>query len=408
VTDRQLGASAHSGINIVQLVKTKPGREKSALQRHPWLFSGALAPLTATPASGETVKVLDSNGRFLGWAAWSGESQIRLRFWSFDERDTIDREFFARRLRRAIQLRGDVGQAGDAMRLVNGESDGLPGLIVDRYGEVLVVQLLSAGPEHWREVLCDELHALTGARAIYERSDADVRELEGLPLRSGLLRGELPAATEITEHGLRYRVNVAAGQKTGFYLDQRANRQRIAGLARDADVLNCFCYTGGFSLAALRGGARSVLSVDSSGDALDAARVNLSLNGLPDERAQWVEADVFQYLRRLRDEGRSYDVIVLDPPKFAPTAQHVERASRAYKDINLWAMKLLRPGGHLATFTCSGGMTADLFQKVVAGSAWDAKADMQLIGRFTADADHPVSMNFPEGDYLKGLLLRKV
>jgi 23S rRNA (cytosine1962-C5)-methyltransferase len=392
----------------MHVVKIIPDREKSALRRHPWLFSGALAPQAGTPESGETVRVLDTHGRFLGWAAWSGESQIRLRFWSFDERDTIDRDFFHRRLSRAIQLRAGMDQASDAMRLVNGESDGLPGLIVDRYGEVLVVQLLSVGPEAWREILCDELQALTNARAIYERSDADVRELEGLPLRSGLLRGELPAVTDIVENGIRYRVNVTAGQKTGFYLDQRANRQRIGDLARGADVLNCFCYTGGFSLAALRGDARSVLSVDSSGDALDAARVNLSLNDLPDERAEWVEADVFQYLRRLRDGGRSYDLIVLDPPKFAPTAQHVERASRAYKDINLWAMKLLRPGGHLATFTCSGGMTAELFQKVVAGSAWDAKSDMRVIARFGADVDHPVSLNFPEGDYLKGLLLRKI
>jgi 23S rRNA (cytosine1962-C5)-methyltransferase len=372
------------------------------------LFSGALLPFAGTPGSGETVRVMDENGRFLGWATWSGESQIRLRFWSFDERDTIDRDFFHHRLSRAIKLRTGMDRAGDAVRLVNGESDGLPGLIVDRYGDVLVLQLLSAGPEAWREVICDELQALTGARALYERSDADVRELEGLPLRSGLLRGELPTVTDITEHGLRYRVNFEAGQKTGFYLDQRANRQCIGNLARGADVLNCFCYTGGFSLAALRGDARSVLSVDSSGDALDAARTNLSLNDLPAERAEWVEADVFQYLRLLRDKGRSYDVIVLDPPKFAPTAQHVERASRAYKDINLWAMKLLRPGGHLATFTCSGGMSAELFQKVVAGSAWDARADMQLVGRFTADTDHPVSLNFPEGDYLKGLLLRKL
>ncbi|WP_281851254.1 class I SAM-dependent rRNA methyltransferase [Dyella sp. GSA-30] len=392
----------------MHVVKINPGREKSALHRHPWLFSGAMNPPAGTPGSGETVRVLDTNGRFLGWAAWSGESQIRLRFWSFDERETIDRDFFRRRLSRAIELRSGMDHASNAMRLVNGESDGLPGLIVDRYGEVLVMQLLAAGPESWRDVLCDELQALTGVQAIYERSDADVRELEGLPLRSGLLRGELPAVTDIIEHGLRYRVNVAAGQKTGFYLDQRANRHRIGSLANGADVLNCFCYTGGFSLAALRGGARSVLSVDSSGDALDAARVNLSLNDLPSERATWMEADVFQYLRRLRDEGRSYDLIVLDPPKFAPTAQHVERASRAYKDINLWAMKLLRTGGHLATFTCSGGMTAELFQKVVAGSAWDVRADMRLIERFTADIDHPVSLNFPEGDYLKGLLLRKV
>lgn len=392
----------------MRVVKIKPGREKAALHRHPWLFSGALLPLTDTPEPGETVRVLDSNGRFLGWAAWSGESQISLRFWSFHEREEIDRRFFSRRVSRAVELRGGMAQASDAMRLVHGESDGLPGLIVDRYGDVLVMQVLSAGVEAWRDVLCDELLKFTRARAIYERSDADVRELEGLPLRSGLLRGELPGVTDITEHGLRYRVDVAAGQKTGFYLDQRANRQRVAGLADGADVLNCFCYTGGFALAALRGGAKSVLSVDSSADALEAARVNLALNELPGERAEWVEADVFHYLRRLRDSGKSYDLIVLDPPKFAPTAQHVERASRAYKDINLWAMKLLRPGGHLATFTCSGGMSAELFQMVVAGSAWDAKAEMQLVGRLTADIDHPISLNFPEGDYLKGLLLRKV
>jgi 23S rRNA (cytosine1962-C5)-methyltransferase len=390
----------------MHVVKIKPGREKSALQRHPWLFSGALAPFTGTPASGETVKVLDQHGRFLGWAAWSSESQIRLRFWSFDERETIDREFFHRRLARAIAMRSCID--GDAKRLVHGESDGLPGLIVDRYGDVLVVQLLSAGPEAWRDVLCDELLALTGAHVVYERSDADVRELEGLPSRVGVLRGELPPAIEIEEHGVRYRIDVATGQKTGFYLDQRVNRQRVGALARDAEVLNCFCYTGGFSLAALRGGARSVLSIDSSGDALAAAQTNLALNDLDASRAEWIEADVFQHLRLLRDKGRSFDLIVLDPPKFAPTAQHVERASRAYKDINLWAMKLLRPGGHLATFTCSGGMSAELFQKIVAGSAWDAKSDMQIVGRFTAAADHPVSLNFPEGDYLKGLLLRKI
>jgi len=389
-------------------IQIKAGREKSALHRHPWLFSGSLAPYDKEPAAGETVRVLGQDGRFLGWAAWSGESQIRLRFWSFDERDTINAAFFKARLARAIAGRKSLAAAGNAARLVHGESDGLPGLVVDQYGDVLVVQLLSVGPEAWRDAIFDALQELTGAKAIFERSDADVRELEGLAARNGLVRGKLPAAVDIQEYGLNYRVDVEAGQKTGFYLDQRANRRRIGELAKDAEVLNCFCYTGGFSLAALKGGAKSVESVDSSAEALEAARVNLSLNQLDGSRMEWVEADVFQYLRLLRDKGKSYDLIILDPPKFAPTAHHVERAARAYKDINLWALKLLRPGGLLATFTCSGGMSADLFQKIIAGSAWDAKAEAQVVERFTADSDHPISLNFPEGDYLKGLLVRKV
>ncbi|MBV8656317.1 MAG: class I SAM-dependent rRNA methyltransferase [Burkholderiales bacterium] len=389
-------------------IQIKAGREKTALHRHPWLFSGAIAPYDKEPKPGETVRVLDHDGRFLGWAAWSGSSQIRLRFWSFDERDQINAAFFRQRLERAIRARSRFDAVGNAARLIHGESDGLPGLVVDRYGDVLVVQVLSAGPEAWRDVLFDELAALTGAVAIFERSDADVRELEGMSPRVGLVRGKLPATVDIEENGLRYRVDIHGGQKTGFYLDQRANRLRLGQLAAGAEVLNCFCYTGGFSLAALKGGAKSVVSIDSSAEALAAAKLNQSLNGLDSAAAEWVEADVFQYLRKLRDMGRSYDLIILDPPKFAPTAQHVERAARAYKDINLWALKLLRPGGLLATFTCSGGMSADLFQKILAGSAWDAKADAQIIERFTADADHPVSLNFPEGDYLKGLLLRKI
>jgi 23S rRNA (cytosine1962-C5)-methyltransferase len=389
-------------------IQIKAGREKSALHRHPWLFSGSIAPYDKEPAAGETVRVLGQDGRFLGWAAWSGESQIRLRFWSFDERDAINAAFFKARLARAIAGRKALAVAGNAARLVHGESDGLPGLVVDQYGDVLVVQLLSVGSEFWRDTIFDALQELTGAKAIFERSDADVRELEGLTARNGLVRGKLPASVDIQEYGLNYRVDVEAGQKTGFYLDQRANRRRVGELAKDAEVLNCFCYTGGFSLAALKGGAKSVESVDSSAEALEAARVNLSLNELDGSRMEWVEADVFQYLRLLRDKGKSYDLIILDPPKFAPTAHHVERAARAYKDINLWALKLLRPGGLLATFTCSGGMSADLFQKIIAGSAWDAKAEAQVVERFTADSDHPISLNFPEGDYLKGLLVRKV
>lgn len=388
-------------------IKIKAGREKTALHRHPWLFSGAIAPYETEPAAGETVRVLDQEGRFLGWGAWSPQSQIRLRFWSFDERDTIDAAFFHRRLARAIEARKPLAAAGNAARIVHGESDGLPGLVVDQYGDVLVAQFLSVGTEKWRDAIVAALVEQTGAKAVYERSDADVRELEGLAPRAGLLYGTLPGNVDIEEYGIRYRVDIAEGQKTGFYLDQRANRRRIGQLAAGADVLNCFCYTGGFSLAALKGGANSVLSIDSSGEALAAARINAELNGLG-ERAEWLEADVFAHLRKLRDMGKQYDLIILDPPKFAPTASHVERAARAYKDINLWGLKLLKPGGLLATFTCSGGMSADLFQKIIAGSAWDARVEAQIVERFSADADHPVSLNFPEGDYLKGLLLRKL
>ncbi|MBV1776001.1 class I SAM-dependent methyltransferase [Burkholderiaceae bacterium DAT-1] len=390
-------------------VHIKAGREKSSLHRHPWIFSGAIAKTEGEPVAGETVRVIAHDGRFLGWGAWCDTSQIRVRVWSFLENEPVDASFFRTRIRRAIAARRELASHGNAARLLHGESDGLPGVVVDQYGDMLVVQCLSAGAEYWRETLLDILTEETGIPHIFERSDADVRELEGLPPKTGLLRGTLPASVDIEENGLRYRVDIAAGQKTGYYLDQRKNRRRIGELARDREVLNCFCYTGGFSLAALAGGAKHVTSIDSSPEIIAAARTNLTLNThLNADCAEWVEADVFQHLRKLRDMGKSYDLIILDPPKFAPTAQHVERAARAYKDINLWAFKLLRPGGYLATFTCSGGMSADLFQKIIVGAAWDAHADAQIIERFTADIDHPVALSFPEGDYLKGLLLRKL
>jgi 23S rRNA (cytosine1962-C5)-methyltransferase len=272
---------------------------------------------------------------------------------------------------------------------------------------VLVVQLLSAGAELRREAIVASLASLTGCEVIFERSDAEVRSLEGLAERSGPLRGQTPDAVEISEHGLRYRVDVRAGQKTGFYLDQRDNRARVRELAADREVLNCFAYTGGFTLAALAGGARSVLSVESSGPALALARDNAQLNGIDEAHTEWLEADVFRTLRSLRDAGRSFDLIVLDPPKFAPTHKQAEAASRGYKDINLSALRLLRPGGLLATFSCSGGISAELFQKIVAGAAADAKAGATILERFQASPDHPVRLEFPEGEYLKGLLLRR-
>ncbi len=383
-----------------------PGREKSLQHRHPWVFSGAVERVKGEPA-GETVAVRDCHGAFLALAAYSPASQIRARVWTYRESETVDEAFFRARLARAIGLRQDLAGETDGVRLVHGESDGLPGLVVDRYGDVLVMQVLSAGVEHWRDTLAGLLIELTGCANLYERSDAEVREMEGLALRKGILRGVLPAQLAIHEHGLKFGVDVEKGQKTGFYLDQRDNRRRIGELARDKDVLNCFCYSGGFSLYALRGGARSVLSLDSSAEALAMAKDNVRLNELPEDRAVWLEADVFKHLRLLRDQGRSFDLIVLDPPKFAPTAQHAAGAARAYKDINLWALKLLRPGGLLATFSCSGGVSAELFQKILAGAALDAGATAQVVGHFSAGLDHPAVLNFPEGEYLKGLLLRR-
>ncbi len=388
----------------------KPGREKSLARRHPWIFSGAVARVEGDPQTGETLAVRSGGGEFLAWAAYSPVSQIRARVWSWDEKETIDGDFLRARLRRALDTRERLicAETSDALRLVHGESDGLPGVIADRYGEVVVLQLLSAGAEHWRAELAGAVRELTGCACVYERSDADVRELEGLSARSGVLHGSLPAAgVNMREHGLIYGVDVTKGHKTGFYLDQRDNRKRVGELARGREVLNCFCYTGGFTLNALAGGAASVLSVDSSAAALAQAQDNLERNGLDAARAEWQEADAFKYLRTLRDQRRSFDLIVLDPPKFAPTAAFAEKAARGYKDINLLALKLLRPGGLLASFSCSGGVSADLFQKILAGAALDAGAEASIVGRFAAAADHPVLLSFPEGDYLKGLLLRR-
>ena len=404
----------------------KPAREKSLLRRHPWVFSGAVDHVDGNPASGETIDVLDAKGHFIARAAYSPSSQIRARVWSFDPLEQIDAAFFRRRIQTALAHRAALhlspplqewsfpgegsGEGRLACRLIHAESDHIPGLIVDRYGEILVFQALTAGCEFWRETLADLLLEETGTSAIYERSDADVRELEGLPVRNGLLRGALPnneSRITIIENNLKFLVNIESGHKTGFYLDQRHNRQRVGQLAQGRDVLNCFCYTGGFTVHALAGGAKSVLSIDSSADALAMGRENVALNNLPAEKADWLEGDVFVLLRKLRDQARSFDLIILDPPKFAATASQAEKAARGYKDINLLAFKLLRPGGILATFSCSGGIDAALFQKIVAGAALDAAADAAIIEHFSQGGDHPVSLHFPEGAYLKGLVCLK-
>jgi 23S rRNA (cytosine1962-C5)-methyltransferase len=386
----------------------KAGRDKSVKRHHPWIFSGAVGQVEGNPASGETVLVKSAAGTALALAAYSPQSQIRARVWSFDPGVSIKGAFFAVSINKAVQLRATLAAARhtNALRLVHGESDGLPGLVVDRYGDVLVAQFLSAGAEHWRETILDALAGATGCEAIYERSDAEVRALEGLAPRNGFARGNRQAKRcPIIEHGLNFRVDVEAGQKTGFFLDQRENRQRVRALAEGREVLDAFCYTGGFALAALAGGAKHVSAVESSAAALEVARENLAANSLDASRIAFEKADVFAYQRLLRDRGKRFGLVVLDPPKFAPTAALVKNAARAYKDINLMALKLLAPGGLLATFSCSGGVSAELFQSIVAGAASDAAVDAKIIERFGAAADHPVALNFPEGDYLKGLLI---
>lgn len=385
----------------------KAGREKSLLRRHPWVFSGAIARTEGAPSAGDTVRVVAQDGRFLAVAACNPGANISARVWDWNEDTRIDAAFFQGRLEASIGRRRKLfpRTAQEAERLVHGESDGLPGLIVDRYADVVVVQISSAGCQRWRDAIIDALQEITAARAIFERSDSDVLELEGLEPRTGLARGTLDdPVVEIVENAVRLRVNVARGHKTGFYLDQRDNRVQVGRMARDRDVLNCFSYTGGFTVQALVHGAASVTSIDSSAEALERAREHVALNAMPPERCEWIDADVFQCLRKCRDQGRSFDMIILDPPKFAPTAATAERAARGYKDINLLGFKLLRPGGLLATFSCSGGVSADLFRKIVAGAALDANVDAQVIDQFHASPDHPISLAFPEGEYLKGLL----
>ena len=382
----------------------KPGREKSLKHRHPWVFSGAVAKLTGEPDAGDTIEVHTSEGEFLAMAACNPQSNIVARVWDWEQRG-IDAAFFHERVSRAVALRAHLLPTSDTVRLVHAESDGLPGVVIDRYGETVVLQLSSAGAMRWRDALADAVMQTVKPHTVYERSDADVLALEGLQPSVGLLRGTAPASPLLVyELGAMFEVDVPRGHKTGFYLDQRTNRARVRELAEKREVLDCFAYTGGFTVNALAGGAAKVTAIDSSGPALELLQRNVAFNKLP--ACECIEGDVFQLLRKLRDRARSFDLIVLDPPKFAPTAAHAEKASRAYKDINLLAFKLLRPGGLLFTFSCSGGVSRELFQKIVAGAALDAGVDAQIVEHLSAGADHPVALNFPEGDYLKGLICR--
>jgi 23S rRNA (cytosine1962-C5)-methyltransferase len=384
-----------------------PKAEKSLARFHPWVFSGAVSRQDHEIALGSTVAVRSPNGRWLAWGAYSPHSQIRIRIWSFEERETIDADFFRRRLDAAVAARRKMALMTPctALRLVNAESDGLPGLIVDRYADFLVCQFLSAGAERWREAIVDQLRRLPKVKGIYERSDAEVRDKEGLSRQTGVLWGHHPPdLVEVSLGSVRMWADVVKGHKTGLYLDQRENHAAVAGLASQAEVLNCFSYIGGFGIWALQAGAKKVTQVDASSDLLALARENASLNALDAAGIDYIAANVFELLREFRDRERFFDLVVLDPPKFVASMGQMNKGCRGYKDINLLALKLLRPGGILVTFSCSGLVSAPLFQKVVADAAVDAGRRARLIKHLHQAADHPVALNFPESSYLKGLV----
>ncbi|MCQ2395516.1 MAG: class I SAM-dependent methyltransferase [Kiritimatiellae bacterium] len=414
-------------------IALKAKRDYSVRKHHPWVFSGAVENSDAGIGIGETVQVASADGEVLGYGSWSPASQIRVRMLSFDPKTVPDSTFISEQVALSVARRAAFfapESTTNACRVINAESDGLPGVVADYYNGHVVCQFTSAGAEYWKEAIVQALMAKFpvgfSPKSVSERLDVDVREKEGLPTAANgrdarspgafavLVGEEPPELIEIREGDIRYFVDVRNGHKTGFYLDQRDARAAVGALAKGRDVLNCFCYTGGFGLAAAAGGAKHVTQVDLSHDALELAKKNAELTfggqrpsaGTPTVRYE--EADVFQYLRKCRDAGMAFDLIVLDPPKFASVKSQVMKAARGYKDINLLAMKLLRPNGILATFSCSGAMTADLFDKILAEAAQDAGRDFQMIGRTRQGADHPVALNFPEGLYLKGVILRSM
>ena len=386
------------------------GRERAVSRRHPWIFSGAVAGVEGNPKPGESVEVRAADGTWLARAAYSPWSQIRARIWTYDPNETVDAAFFRRRIAAAREYRRRLGlwKADGCCRLIHGEADGLPGLVVDRYADFLSCQFLTAGMELWKTVIVEELAALgEGIRGIFERSEADARKREGLEEATGLLWGEEPsAALAIQENGLRMLMDLPGGHKTGFYLDQRENRLAVDAVAAGADVLDCCCYSGAFGIRAARAGAKSVLFMDYAAAAVELARRNAALNGLDgDGRLEFLQADMFTELRRFRDSRRSFDLIVLDPPKFAATQGQLRKAVRGYKDINLLACKLLRPNGTLMTFSCSAAMTPEFFRTILGEALCDAGRAARVVRSFSQAPDHPAALAFPEGQYLTGLQL---
>ncbi|ANI28784.1 23S rRNA methyltransferase [Yersinia entomophaga] len=385
------------------------GREKSLLRRHPWVFSGAVERVEGKPLPGETVDIMDSRGKWLARGAYSPESQLRARVWTFQQDEAVDNDFFIRRLQQAQSWRDWIAKRDglDSYRLIAGESDGLPGVTIDRFQNFFVLQLLSAGAEYQRGALINALQHCYPECSIYDRSDVSVRKKEGMELTQGPILGDIPPALlPIQEHGMKLLVDIQQGHKTGFYLDQRDSRLAARNYAKGRRVLNCFSYTGAFAVSALMGGCEQVISVDTSQAALDIAKQNVELNQLDLSKAEFVRDDVFQLLRNYRTQGEKFDMIIMDPPKFVENKNQLASACRGYKDINMLALQLLRPGGILLSFSCSGLMPNDLFQKILADAALDAGCDIQFVEQFRQAADHPVIATYPEGLYLKGFACR--
>ena len=390
--------------SVASTLYLKADRDGPVRRRHPWVMSGSVSHVTNDPQPGDTVKVVSATGDELGLASYSPFSTIRARMWTFDPSATVDDAFVTELLERSIARRAWYPGLESTSRLVFGDADGLPGLVVDRYGEVVVMQITTVGIERWRDVIADVLFAIPEIDCVYERSDGDDRKREGLDERVGIARGRLPDEVHARENGFTFAVDVASGHKTGFYIDQRGARMLIPQLSNGARVLNVFGYTGSFSVIAARNGASSVTTIDSSVPSLELAKLNARINDT--DIGELIVGDAGEQLRRLRDRRAEFDLIILDPPKFAPTQKNLDRASRAYKDVNLLGAKLLAPGGRLLTFSCSGAVSADLFQKIVAGAALDAKRSMSIVQRLGQPVDHPVLLSYPESEYLKGMLLQ--
>ena len=386
----------------------KKGKEKAAILRHPWIFSGALDKIKGKPANGEIVAVWSASQEFLAYGYFNDQSRVALRLLEWDQEVTIDEAWYTQKLEKAIASRAHLlNENTNTCRLVFSEADFLPGLIVDKYADYLAVQILSAGIESVKETIINILRSILNPKGIFDKSDAGARKHENLEPEQGLLWGEEPPEfIEVKENGVIYHINIADGQKSGFYCDQRDNREILAAYTQGKNVLDCFCYSGGFTLNSLRAGAAHVTSVDSSALAIETLKHNLSLNGFSDALQTSFQSDVNKQLRVFKEENKKFDVIVLDPPKYAPSRSALDRAARAYKDLNRLGMLLLEPGGVLATYSCSGAVDMETFKQIIAWAALDAGREVQIIKQFHQPEDHPIRMSFPEGEYLKGLLLR--
>lgn len=376
-------------------------------RKHPWIFSGAIELVDGKPSIGETVQIFTLDKKLIGFGSFSPLSQIRVRVWSFNTEEEINSDFFKRRILAATELRKKLidNSQTNAFRIINSESDGLPGLIVDQYADFLVYQFLSSGAEFNKRIIIEILNDVLKPVGIYERSDLEVRTKEGLQPTQGLLKGNAPDdLIEVRENGFKFLVDIKNGHKTGFYLDQKDNRKLVSEFSKGKSVLNCFSYTGGFSVYALASGAKKVTQVEASASAIDLSMKNFKLNNLDSSLVENINGDVFEVLRKFRDERKTFDLIILDPPKFTESTSQIQKASRGYKDINLLAIKLLNPGGILFTFSCSGHISPELFRKIVADAALDSGREVKIIRQLTQSLDHPVATNFPEGLYLKGLI----